>query len=612
MLIAELVQHLWAHLLVLGNVPVDILWNFLGLTTHFQPIIAWSAGLHLDRPVSLLPTTITAFLAQALVVHQDVIDVLWHILGPVIWQQGRFGHERTLPLVDPIGPIIQHGPSHNICVEEFFPPVRACTQDLCPTHGHLVDLQRHEAHYYTLDRGVIPVNVSSLRCRSCSTTYYLNYFRRKDPDGVERRHYYPGQPAVLHVETHILVDSAVSKLFKSQVLHAHASGQAMERIYMAAIARQPHGGHPIPDIPTLRRTYVWDTFYLDALLQHHEEQGTILTLPEHPTGSRPWGAQRDRIREGLRQRNEFIAGTGQELYAHACDGCVRLIERNEQQFSIHAAVTDGVSIGRPCCAVHNCHESLPTITSRFCNTHEPLNHICAIRGCSQPVVPQHRTCDNPNHIQNFDHLYNLLKEADILCDGKQILGNNTLKAQLGRAWTHNEQLIVRPCGIIVARATFYGAEAISSVADMLRAVFSTRNSVPDILFYDNNCHLRRHLQTLQPNHFEHMGQPVDVFHFKAKHSEKDDYCGQHCNPLLFPDIYDAPSKTWFFNSSAAEQTNAWLNGYHSIVHDLDATCFDFFLDEMIKERNRFLLHTLQQQGKHPHLIPHDYLFSKSV
>ena len=39
-----------------------------------------------------------------------------------------------------------------------------------------------------------------------------------------------------------------------------------------------------------------------------------------------------------------------------------------------------------------------------------------------------------------------------------------LRAQFGQKRTHNEQLIVAPCGIILARQTFYGAEGVSSVA----------------------------------------------------------------------------------------------------------------------------------------------------
>lgn len=49
------------------------------------------------------------------------------------------------------------------------------------------------------------------------------------------------------------------------------------------------------------------------------------------------------------------------------------------------------------------------------------------------------------------------------CEAKKSTeGNRQLKAQFGRRRTHNEQTLVRPCGIIFARATFYGAEAVSN------------------------------------------------------------------------------------------------------------------------------------------------------
>ena len=38
-----------------------------------------------------------------------------------------------------------------------------------------------------------------------------------------------------------------------------------------------------------------------------------------------------------------------------------------------------------------------------------------------------------------------------------------LRAQFGCKRTHNEQIIVAPCGMIIAHETFYGAEAVTSV-----------------------------------------------------------------------------------------------------------------------------------------------------
>jgi hypothetical protein len=47
--------------------------------------------------------------------------------------------------------------------------------------------------------------------------------------------------------------------------------------------------------------------------------------------------------------------------------------------------------------------------------------------------------------------------------GESDLGNHKLRAKFGHSRTHNEQIVVRPCGIIVARATMVGAEAVSNV-----------------------------------------------------------------------------------------------------------------------------------------------------
>jgi hypothetical protein len=60
--------------------------------------------------------------------------------------------------------------------------------------------------------------------------------------------------------------------------------------------------------------------------------------------------------------------------------------------------------------------------------------------------------------------------AAVSCDGKPASGNKKIRARLGRRRTHNEQLILRPCGIIVSRATFFGAESVSGV--VVRAVSS--------------------------------------------------------------------------------------------------------------------------------------------
>ena len=57
----------------------------------------------------------------------------------------------------------------------------------------------------------------------------------------------------------------------------------------------------------------------------------------------------------------------------------------------------------------------------------------------------------------------VLVETVDTCTRKPEAGNRTLKAYFGRRRTHNEQLFVRPCGVIVSRATMYGSEAVSGI-----------------------------------------------------------------------------------------------------------------------------------------------------
>jgi hypothetical protein len=55
--------------------------------------------------------------------------------------------------------------------------------------------------------------------------------------------------------------------------------------------------------------------------------------------------------------------------------------------------------------------------------------------------------------------------VEVPCPSKKSdTGNKKIKAQFGRRRTHNEQTlpVVRPCGIIFARATMFGAEAVSN------------------------------------------------------------------------------------------------------------------------------------------------------
>jgi len=183
---------------------------------------------------------------------------------------------------------------------------------------------------------------------------------------------------------------------------------------------------------------------------------------------------------------------------------------------------DGISLGHPTCAHHNCKIPLTTSRDRYCVGHRDLSNICAIKGCDSPVLEGKRTCGDPSH-QEVERIYILQGEsrvqlqeklkrqrvshpndalpdddldvAELIDDEEEEefdvtdenlihgvhegvsdprgasplrtvgLGNKKrISARFGRKRTHNEQILVAPCGMILARETFYGAEAISMCA----------------------------------------------------------------------------------------------------------------------------------------------------
>ena len=85
---------------------------------------------------------------------------------------------------------------------------------------------------------------------------------------------------------------------------------------------------------------------------------------------------------------------------------------------------------------------------------------------------------------------------------------------------------------------------------------------------------------------------MDVFHFKSKHKETDEFCQKWCNPAGYPELI-RDDGGWYFNSSVAEQTNSWIGKYQSICREMRSDRYNFFLDEMIMRRNSHTVAKLQ-------------------
>ena len=154
-------------------------------------------------------------------------------------------------------------------------------------------------------------------------------------------------------------------------------------------------------------------------------------------------------------------------------------------------MSDGITIGHPRCAVANCTAALANKRNRYCPGHTYLEGYCSVEGCNEAVIENSLTCGEPEHLALYAKYQNrkgasfqrrtksgkaskppdeeaLLEdcgeddgvmEVELACPQKPESGIR-LRAQFGRLQTHSEQFMVRPCGIIVARTTFFNSETV--------------------------------------------------------------------------------------------------------------------------------------------------------
>jgi hypothetical protein len=236
--------------------------------------------------------------------------------------------------------------------------------------------------------------------------------------------------------------------------------------------------------------HVWDAFVILALLEDHESWSKTLVVPHI-------GAQKDCFTDALRARNLRFRLHGQPELRHCCKKCLRVYPDGKK---VWVVVIDGVTVGCPCCAVHNCKVPLENNQHRYCPQDAHRNTICSVIDCDSPIVTDSRMCSKPAH-QEVERIHQergqarfQLKErlqralvahpndaiaedgtdlADVddevedfeIGGSEQSAKKERIRAQLGRRRTHhdNEQIIVAPCGMIIARETFYGAEGVGSV-----------------------------------------------------------------------------------------------------------------------------------------------------
>lgn len=239
-----------------------------------------------------------------------------------------------------------------------------------------------------------------------------------------------------------------------------------------------------------------EVFVLHALLDWHRNHETTLQVQHKmPSQALQWY-------DAITAHNIAMSGTGQPSWNHACHLCTKhLKDDHGNNIGVYrSVVTDGISLGHPCCTIHDCKEPLRS-NHDYCALHHDAQSKCAVVTCQEPAEEGFRTCVLPNHHMTeehyLDHGREMLqlnwplaklsgiskqdKNKELLDDAK---GEEDLLDESGEVVDtcpekpsgeyrnhlpglfdagHDEELCVAPCGVILGRPTFYGSQGPNSV-----------------------------------------------------------------------------------------------------------------------------------------------------
>ncbi|KAF7288473.1 hypothetical protein HMN09_01389500 [Mycena chlorophos] len=579
----------------------------------------------LTTPMVPIPANVVDFLSAAVLQHSDdpktEIQQLWGLVrqDPEDWKELLLNSA-----VDSDELLRESGPTHGLGAEMLCPPHTQCVEATCPKRGaKLGNLYATQCRIFTLRRGVLPARNISAACRYCQTRYHYAFSVKRPKEAESKRVYYERPLPYVHAQTAAYVEDSLCRFFENLICSAHAPTTNLARSYNSDLGRTSTMMNTRLK-SDISQSLVMDAVFLHALLRRARRYSPQLELTHR-------GDNEHRFDTAMDAYNLLMSGTGQPQYAHACLDCFKVFEdpvTGELSF-IRGGTTDGVTIGHPRCRIEKCRNPLESMKDKLCTTHAHLADRCLAHNCENKAPRGHITCSIPAHRAKEEEHKRAAEPAFLDLDRRltkdgvstqtprrKATSTSTqhrstpskrsgpIKLDLTRFWTHNDQLFILCCGVIISRTTFYHDEGVSSVAQFLISTFPKPWLFPTHNFYDHACGLLQHLQT--PVNaalfklFECVRLVVDVFH--ALHHHKDDgetFCNQNTNPALCPELHDVAEGKWLLNSSIAEQTNVWYGAFQPITREMSAFRFNFFLDEMIMLRNEWFVGELGKNGKMP-------------
>ena len=126
------------------------------------------------------------------------------------------------------------------------------------------------------------------------------------------------------------------------------------------------------------------------------------------------------------------------------------------------------------------------------------------------------------------------------------------------------------CGIIVGITELYGSESLSQVYLYLKWLYQNMNDYPNLLAYDDACHLKRFVNrrscTPIGNVIASLTIVVDKFHFK---NHVDKWCRANVNPYKVPAFQN-------LNTEVCEEAFRHVARYRHITKHMSYGSFHLF------------------------------------
>ncbi|KAJ7718060.1 hypothetical protein B0H16DRAFT_1797918 [Mycena metata] len=543
--------------------------TYIELVRLLKPYLATFEPSYRSAPPEFLSIEAHNFLKLSIGVTDEVGKLAWQQLRSLVWARNLTPSEQLTARTKHIELFLEHGLSRKIGLYTLDPLTRVCIDPNC-AKALLADpslLRDREL----VEPNTIPVTIFTKEFGSIPGLPHT-IFSQLFVQATERT-YYAGVSVLIQSSQHFYIDKELCELFSVMMVTSWTSATNCARTYNSGLPNEAiQSSLPATWSTSLELDVqdVWNAFFLYALLLDNQVHGKILHL-SHTAPS-----QSERLRPALHERNLRIAGVGQPGWNHACNLCCSIyIDEDGNEYVVRSTVTDGITIGCPCCAVHDCLKPLVSVKHRYCTLHRALNKQCAATMCERNSETGFCTCPDPehHHLKSYHYLQGkamfqlkhrlkrlkVSQTHDSLAPGSRTSpncmadkGDGDLMPELvdarqdddeddeGAAEGHgvdaDEDVEIDVAGIcegkpetgsktVRALALDEGvhitsSSALNGVREFWMKLFPTKASLPQVLWHDNNCRmvamLKNNPEEYLRNYFDHCALPVDVFHFKSK------------------------------------------------------------------------------------------------